>query len=495
MAPKHPDVGIVSADDGVDIETASCKVVSEATLSPAETRRLVRRIDLCILPILFVSYMLQYLDKSAMSNTAILGLRTDLHLSGSQYSWASSIFNFGYLAASAPFALLMVRFPIGKFMAVSVSLWAVVLCCTGATQNATSLMATRFFLGFMEAAVAPGFSIITSTWYTRSEQPIRHGVWFLGNVVSGLFGSPLMYAFGHVNNYPAWRIVFFVFGGITLLWGIALIFILPDSPSKARFLTDTARVQAAERVQKDTLRGNEDNKWDMKQMWEALRDPKAWFTVIIMLCANIPNGGIGNFAAIVIEGFGFTRNETYLVNMIVTAFQGGFIVVFTLASSYLKNMRTISMAISTVIALVGAVMIRQIHSSNLWARYFGYCLLSAYTSNFPLMLSMNASNIAGKTKKTTINAMTFIAYCAGNIIGPQLFFADQAPSYPSGFASMLVCFAVGIVAILFLRFYLIWENKRRDAREGPLDVDGGDAENEQTLDLTDQQIRGYRYLY
>lgn len=76
----------------------------------------------------------------------------------------------------------------------------------GATQNPAGLMATRFFLGLTEAAVAPGFSIITSMWYKRSEQPIRHGVWFLGNVISGLFSGPLMYAFGHINSFPAWRV-------------------------------------------------------------------------------------------------------------------------------------------------------------------------------------------------------------------------------------------------------------------------------------------------
>ena len=63
--------------------------------------------------------MFQYLDKSAMGFTAILGLRKDLHLVGQQYSWASSIFNFGYLVASGPVALIMVRFPVGKFMAVA----------------------------------------------------------------------------------------------------------------------------------------------------------------------------------------------------------------------------------------------------------------------------------------------------------------------------------------------------------------------------------------
>lgn len=94
--------------------------------------------------------------------------------------------------------------------------------------------------------------------------------------------------------------------------------------------------------------------------------------------------------------------------MIVTIFQGGFIVAFTLGSTYLQNTRTIWMAISTAIALVGAVMIRQIPSSNIWARYFGYCLLSAYTAIFPLMLSLNSSNIIGITKKTTVNSMVSI---------------------------------------------------------------------------------------
>jgi hypothetical protein len=63
--------------------------------------------------------MFQYLDKSAMGYTAILGLLTDLHLDGQQYSWSGSLFYFGYLAASGPVALLMVRFPVGKFLSVS----------------------------------------------------------------------------------------------------------------------------------------------------------------------------------------------------------------------------------------------------------------------------------------------------------------------------------------------------------------------------------------
>ncbi|EXJ81045.1 hypothetical protein A1O3_07333 [Capronia epimyces CBS 606.96] len=467
-------------------------VAASEALSPAEDRRLLRRADMWLLPVLFVTYMFQYLDKSTMANAAILGLRSDLHLQGQDYSWASSVFNFGYLAASGPIAFIIVRLPIGKFMSVSVLLWGAVLMCMAATKNSSGLIATRFFLGFMEAAVAPGFSIIVSLWYKRSEQPLRTGVWFLGNIVSGFFAGPLMYAFGHIHSYPAWKIVFLTFGGLTVVWGAVMFFILPDAPGKAWFFRPEDRPKAVLRINADST-GVKHNKWKMDQFWEALCDPKAWFTALLMLATNIPNGGISNFAAIVIHGFGFSVNETFLVNMIVTAFQGFFVLVVTIGSTYLPNSRTYFMMAGSTIGLIGAVVIRQLDNSNIWARYSGYCLLSAYTTNFPMILVMNTSNNAGITKKTTVNAMSFVAYCVGNIVGPQLFFDSEAPNYPSGFAAMLVCFCVTILATFALRLYLIWCNKKKDRISGPVEDQALATELED--DRTDREMDHFRYIY
>jgi hypothetical protein len=91
--------------------------------------------------------------------------------------------------------------------------------------------------------------------------------------------------------------------------------------------------------------------------------------------------------------------------MIVTAVQGAFILITTLGSTYIKNTRLIFMSIMSIIGLVGACLIRQLESDNLWGRYAGYCLLSAYTANFPMVLTLNAGNITGITKKTTVSAM------------------------------------------------------------------------------------------
>lgn len=72
-----------------------------------------------LLPMMAISYMFQFLDKSAMSFTSILGLTEDLNLQGGDYSWASSIYYFGYLAASYLAAVSLVRFSVGKLISTS----------------------------------------------------------------------------------------------------------------------------------------------------------------------------------------------------------------------------------------------------------------------------------------------------------------------------------------------------------------------------------------
>ena len=67
-----------------------------------------------------ISYMFQFLDKSALGFTAIMGLRDDLSLSGHDFSWASSVYYFGYLVASYPAGMIMVRWPVAKTIAASV---------------------------------------------------------------------------------------------------------------------------------------------------------------------------------------------------------------------------------------------------------------------------------------------------------------------------------------------------------------------------------------
>lgn len=68
---------------------------------------------------MFFSYIFQVLDRAALSYSATMGLEEDLHLVGNEFSWAGSIYYFGYLAFSYPASYLLVKFPVGKVIAVS----------------------------------------------------------------------------------------------------------------------------------------------------------------------------------------------------------------------------------------------------------------------------------------------------------------------------------------------------------------------------------------
>lgn len=65
------------------------------------------------------------------------------------------------------------RLPLAKYLAITVTIWGVVLMTHGATKNYAGLVVARFFLGVAESAVAPGFSLLTGMFYKRKEQPSR----------------------------------------------------------------------------------------------------------------------------------------------------------------------------------------------------------------------------------------------------------------------------------------------------------------------------------
>jgi MFS family permease len=77
---------------------------------------------------------------------------------------------------------------------------------TSLCTHASGLWAARFCLGFVEAAIAPGMSMIISMWYKRSEQALRQSAWFMGNVTGGLCGGLLGYGIGHINSIAPWKV-------------------------------------------------------------------------------------------------------------------------------------------------------------------------------------------------------------------------------------------------------------------------------------------------
>lgn len=360
-------------------------------------------------------------------------------------------------------------------------------------------MALRFLLGVFESSISPGFSLVTGLWYKPSEHAARHGIWFAGNTTAAIFGGLLAYAINHIkSSIAAWRWLFIIFALVTFVWGIVLYFFLPDSPLNARFLDAQERMYANRRPQQQT-RSFKTSEWKLDQFLEALRDPKTWLLFIFTICTCIPNGGYTSFNGIIIKGFGFDTLTTLLMGMPGSAFGLFFVLLGTFLVHRFKYSRCAVSSAMQVIALIGCVMVYATPTSNKWTRLGGMWLFPAYSAAFPISLSIIGSDVAGYTKKTTVLAILFIGYCAGNIAGPQLFIEHEAPRYNTAFQGILICNAIATVVMLVLRQYMAWENKRRDREQGvhidpEVDDDGAHSRLvKDGVDETDWQNRRFRY--
>lgn len=113
----------------------------------ALAKRVIRKIDLQILAIMFVTYNLNFMDKTILSSAAVFGLTEDNHLHGEQYSWVGSMFYFGYLFFEYPTTVLIQKLPVGKYLAGVCLLWGAIVASTAGCSSFGGLATVRFMLG------------------------------------------------------------------------------------------------------------------------------------------------------------------------------------------------------------------------------------------------------------------------------------------------------------------------------------------------------------
>lgn len=153
----------------------------------------------------------QILDKTVLGYGAIFGLIEDTHLSGNQYSLIGSIGPIAQLAWQPFSMILIVKVPHRVLMPTLVLGWGLAQAAMGVCNNFGGLLATRFFLGLFEAGCLPLFSVITSQWYRRAEQPIRVAAWYGTNGIATIVASALSYGLGHIptKTMQSWRMCVF----------------------------------------------------------------------------------------------------------------------------------------------------------------------------------------------------------------------------------------------------------------------------------------------
>ncbi|CAI6340734.1 unnamed protein product [Periconia digitata] len=458
----------------------------------AESKIVLRKIDRVIMPIICMTYCIQFLDKLSLNYASAYSLIPDLGLEGQRYSWTAAIFNFGYLTWALPANYLIQRLPVSKYTGGMILTWSILLCCHVAAKNYAGILVLRFLLGCFEASISPAIMMIVSMFYTREEQPLRMCIFLAFNGAATMLGALLGYGLGHAHNphIKTWQLIFLVIGLINFVWAWIFLYIMPDSPSNARFLTHKQRLVAISRISANNI-GVKTTVFRPAQALEALIDPKVHMLALIGLGCGVVNGGVSNFASSLIKGFGFSGITATLLQLPTGAFELVLVPLAGLAAGYFRNSRCAVLAIICLPPLAGLIGIRLTPLTHRWSLVG--CTWLQYLIGGPVILCWNllTTNIAGHTKRSTANGLWFLFYAAGNIAGANIFFAREAPRYFSALTGLIVCYVGMVVLAAGLAAYMGWENRRRDGKFGAGEV--GEAERDGFGDKTDWEGRFFRY--
>lgn len=251
-------------------------VEPQTAIDPVISARVRRKLDIHLIPLLSALYLLAFLDRSNIGNARIAGMEKDLRLSSPDYQWLLTIFYISYIVF-APLAIMWKVVPPHRWAAMCVLAWGTVSSVQAATHNWAGMMALRFLMGAAEIAYGPGVPYLLSFFYLRHELGLRAGMFLSAAPLANTFAGAL--AYGITRGSPGlakWRVLFLVEGLPTVCMAVVAWVFLPDSPEKARFLTDEEKDVARRRGvlqvgDKKRLGGIE---W--REVGQGLMDVKGW---------------------------------------------------------------------------------------------------------------------------------------------------------------------------------------------------------------------------
>ncbi|KAK2593637.1 hypothetical protein QQS21_008641 [Conoideocrella luteorostrata] len=432
------------------------------TISPTEDARVLRRIDIALLPLMLSVYFLQALDKATLSYASIFGFIEDTNLEADQFSWLGSIVYVAQLAMQLPLSLALVKLPIGKFTSAMVLAWGFTLMMMTWARGFPQLMVARFFLGAFEASIGPSFVAITQMWWRRREQTMRIGSWYCMNGLTWVFGSLITYGLVSIDSdMRPYQIIFLFFGTVTVIVSGMMFYWMPDSPTEAKFLSDDDKVIAFERL-RDNRMGVMSREWRFPHFLETLTDLKTWLWVAMIFCISVPSSGISTYGPQIMESFLDDPYLTTLMNVPI----GLSHVVAVSGSAFLSMKWTLKgpvIALLCIPPIIGLLIMFTVPpaADNWGILLTGYFCLSTFTGITPLIYSWSSQNTAGDTKRKSVSAIVFIGSSAGNILGPLLFTPNDTGS---GLGPTMGFFIAILALVVLTSVYLRLLNRNHAKR-------------------------------
>ncbi|EAT89308.1 hypothetical protein HBH56_013010 [Parastagonospora nodorum] len=441
-------------------------VEPQPAIDPIISARVRRKLDIHLIPLLSALYLLAFLDRSNIGNARIAGMEKDLRLSSPDYQWLLTIFYISYIVF-APLAIMWKVVPPHRWAAFCVLGWGVVSSVQAATQNWAGMMALRFLMGVAEIAYGPGVPYLLSFFYLRHELGLRAGMFLSAAPLANTFAGAL--AYGITSGSPGlakWRVLFLVEGLPTVCMAGVAWFFLPDSPEKARFLTDEEKNVARRRGVLQVGDAKRLGGIEWREVGQGLLDVKGWILGLMYFSGNVAFSSLPVFLPTILRDMGFSSINAQ--GLTAPPFFLSFLV--TIATTYIADrtqQRGITIAILTAIGGTGYIILAAAHSVG--ARYFGVFLAAA--GIFPAIgnvLPWVTNNQGSDTRRGAgIVILNLVGQC-GPLLGTRMYPSHEGPQYVKGHSVCAAFMFLFCFLSIVLRTLLVWENKRLDRKYGTL---------------------------
>ncbi|EXJ91379.1 retrograde regulation protein 2 [Capronia coronata CBS 617.96] len=453
-----------------DVEKEGTTVQKESAggnvrIDPAVEKRVVRKIDLHVTPLVTFLFLLSFLDRSNIGNARIAGMDKDLDLVGDRYDWLLTIFYISYIVFQFQAFMWKILKPHTWACLITLA-WGIIATCQAATQSWGGEMALRFLLGAAEAGFGPSIPYLLSFFYLRHEHGFRSGIFLAAAPLANTFAGALAYGItsGH-STLANWRLLYLVEGIPTICAAPLAWFFLPDSPTSARFLTGEEKEVARARVLRQhgpQPEGGE--KVSFKEIGLTLLDPKAWFTALMYFSCNVSYSSLPVFLPTILNEMGFSAVSAqglsappYFVSTILT--------VATCWIADRTQQRGWMIAFLSCIGGIGYILLAT--CTAVAPRYFGTFLCAAGV--FPAIaniLPWVVNNQGSDSRRGMgIVLLNLVGQC-GPLLGTRIFPKGQAPRYVEGQSICAAFMFFNALLALTLRTLLVWENHKLDEKYG-----------------------------
>ncbi len=234
-----PEWAAKSAPPRRRVTTNSAEAVVSAPPPSAFESRLIRKLQLRLLPFLFLLYIVSYIDRINLGFAA-LTMNKELALTSQQFGFAAGIFFFGYASFEVPSNLLLHKLGARIWITRILITWGILAALTGFVHSAQQLYIIRFLLGLAEAGYFPGITLYLTYWFRQREQARAVALFLTAIPATSILGAPLsglILDHAHWLGFSSWRWLLFVEGLPAILCGFFTYFWLPNRPAEAKFLS------------------------------------------------------------------------------------------------------------------------------------------------------------------------------------------------------------------------------------------------------------------